>query len=191
MISLQLTLSHLDILVRGKWWTYQIKWIMYFQGILNILLSDIMKLQKKVRNRVFYCLLPNCHSRNLTNLLCNIKTEARFEIEPLNINYPKSLLAVFLIECFPHVLQLGNPPHQKNGKWESSKWFGISWLFSEGRVFWESKVFTWTSYTNWAWLISCYSRKRILVAFAGNPTPLAQLLFSWYYYISCSKWTWG
>lgn len=83
----------------------------------------------------FYCFLPNCHSRNLTDLLCIIKTEARFEIEPLNINYPKSLLAVFLIECFPHVFQLGNPPHQKNGKWVRSKWFGISWLFSEGRVF--------------------------------------------------------
>lgn len=189
MISLQLTLNHLDILVRGKWWTHQVKFIIYFQGILNILLSGIMKLQKKVRKSWF--LLSSAKlCRNLKNLLCNIRTEARFEIEPLNINYPKSLLAVFLIECFPHVLQLGNPPHQKNGKWERSKWCGISWWFSEGSVFWESKVFTWTSYTNWACLISWDSRKRILVASAGNPTPLAQL-FSWCYYISCSKWTWG
>ena len=55
-------------------------------------------------------------------------TETKFEIEPLNASYHQSLLAAsdqMLSLC----LQLGNPPLEKNDKWERSKWFGISRLF--------------------------------------------------------------
>ena len=47
-------------------------------------------------------------------------TETKFEIEPLNANYHQLLLAAsdqMLCLC----LQLGNPPVEKNDKWERSK----------------------------------------------------------------------
>lgn len=57
-------------------------------------------------------------SKNVENSPSTTKTDTRFEMEPLNINYSQPLLAASLIKCFSCVLPLGNPPHQRNGEWE-------------------------------------------------------------------------
>lgn len=129
---------------------------------MNRSFSGIMKHQKKVS------LLQNFHSRILRNPSCNIRSKTRYEIEPLNINYHKSFLAASLIKCFPCVLHLGNAPHPMSGKWERSKLFRTSWLFSEGRALRKQGVNL--NILNRLGLADfLHLQKRISVASAGNP----------------------
>lgn len=86
------------------------------------LLKAVIETQKKKilrQDRAGRFLSPvNISSQEYENSPKQHKTDTRFKIVSLNINYPKPLLAASLIKCFSCVLPLGNPPHQKNGEWE-------------------------------------------------------------------------
>lgn len=82
--------------------------------------------------------------------------------------------------CFPCVLQLGNPPHEKNSKWEGSKWSRIPWLCSGGRALRKQRVNLNLNKLSLADFLGL--QKRIPVASAENPKTQVQL-FSWDYYI--------
>jgi hypothetical protein len=80
---------------------------------LDVLLSRLRKylLKENIRSKEATVFIVSCKS--FIALPDNTKTETRFEIKPININYHKPFLVASLIKCFPCASHLAMSPHQR------------------------------------------------------------------------------